>query len=78
MKGLLVGRIMHTELPLDAEGNKIVRIGHSPDPDDVAAVAGAIIINNNITIDENWKSIIRLLSMCAPNLLKAYGLKTSR
>ena len=34
MKGLLVGRIMHTELPLDAEGNKIVRIGHSPDPDD--------------------------------------------
>ena len=34
MKGLLVGRIMHTKLPLDAEGNKIVRIGHSPDPDD--------------------------------------------
>lgn len=25
---------MHTELPLDEEGNMIVRIGHSPDPDD--------------------------------------------
>ncbi|MBT4070930.1 MAG: ABC transporter substrate-binding protein [Euryarchaeota archaeon] len=25
---------MHYELPLDADGNKVVRIGHSPDPDD--------------------------------------------
>jgi len=30
----LVGRNMHYELPLDADGNKVVRIGHSPDPDD--------------------------------------------
>jgi len=28
------GRIMVVELPLDESGNKIVRIGHSPDPDD--------------------------------------------
>jgi 1,4-dihydroxy-6-naphthoate synthase len=34
MRGLLVGRNMHYELPLDADGNKVVRIGHSPDPDD--------------------------------------------
>ena len=25
---------MVVELPVDASGNKIVRIGHSPDPDD--------------------------------------------
>ena len=30
----MVGRNMHYELPLDADGNKVVRIGHSPDPDD--------------------------------------------
>ena len=34
LEGLLVGKSMVVELPLDEEGNKIVRIGHSPDPDD--------------------------------------------
>ena len=34
MKGTLVDKIMVVELPLDESGNKIVRIGHSPDPDD--------------------------------------------
>lgn len=33
-EGPIGGRNMHTELPLDEEGNMIVRIGHSPDPDD--------------------------------------------
>lgn len=28
------GRIMAGDLPLDEDGNRIVRIGHSPDPDD--------------------------------------------
>ena len=34
LEGLLVGESMVVELPLDEEGNKLVRIGHSPDPDD--------------------------------------------
>lgn len=34
MKGPQVDKNMVVELPLDESGNKIVRIGHSPDPDD--------------------------------------------
>jgi 1,4-dihydroxy-6-naphthoate synthase len=34
LEGAAFGRGMVVELPLDLEGNKIVRIGHSPDPDD--------------------------------------------
>jgi len=34
LEGQYVGRSMVVELPLDEDGNKIVRIGHSPDPDD--------------------------------------------
>ena len=34
MKGPQVAKNMVVELPLDESGNKIVRIGHSPDPDD--------------------------------------------
>lgn len=34
LKGIPVVGIMVAELPLDEAGNKIVRIGHSPDPDD--------------------------------------------
>ncbi len=33
-QGPFGGKVMVTELPLDENGNKIVRIGHSPDPDD--------------------------------------------
>ena len=33
-QGPFGGKTMVTELPLDENGNKIVRIGHSPDPDD--------------------------------------------
>ena len=33
-QGPFSGKVMATELPLDENGNKIVRIGHSPDPDD--------------------------------------------
>jgi 1,4-dihydroxy-6-naphthoate synthase len=33
-QGPFGGKHMVTELPLDENGNKIVRIGHSPDPDD--------------------------------------------
>ena len=33
-QGRYGGSIMVAELPLDENGNKIVRIGHSPDPDD--------------------------------------------
>ena len=34
LEGLEFGTIMVVELPLDEDGNRIVRIGHSPDPDD--------------------------------------------
>lgn len=34
LEGLEIGRSMGVVLPLDEDGNKIVRIGHSPDPDD--------------------------------------------
>jgi hypothetical protein len=34
LEGLDIGRSMDVVLPLDEDGNKIVRIGHSPDPDD--------------------------------------------
>ena len=34
LEGLEVGKDMVVELPRDEDGNKIVRIGHSPDPDD--------------------------------------------
>ena len=34
LKGKQVDGNMVVELPLDESGNKIVRIGHSPDPDD--------------------------------------------
>ena len=33
-QGRQCGGIMVAHLPLDDDGNKIVRIGHSPDPDD--------------------------------------------
>ena len=33
-QGPFGGMAMVTQLPLDENGNKIVRIGHSPDPDD--------------------------------------------
>ena len=33
-QGPFGGKVMVTQLPLDENGNKIVRIGHSPDPDD--------------------------------------------
>ena len=33
-EGLEIGGYMDVVLPLDEDGNKIVRIGHSPDPDD--------------------------------------------
>ena len=33
-EGRFCGSIMVVELPRDEDGNKIVRIGHSPDPDD--------------------------------------------
>jgi 1,4-dihydroxy-6-naphthoate synthase len=34
LEGLEIGTDMDVVLPLDEDGNKIVRIGHSPDPDD--------------------------------------------
>ena len=34
LEGMVVGVGMVVELPVDSHGNKIVRIGHSPDPDD--------------------------------------------
>ena len=34
MKGVLVAGFMASELPVDNDGNRVVRIGHSPDPDD--------------------------------------------
>ena len=34
LEGVGFARSMVVELPLDDDGNKIVRIGHSPDPDD--------------------------------------------
>ena len=34
LEGLEIGGYMDVVLPLDEDGNKIVRIGHSPDPDD--------------------------------------------
>ena len=34
LEGHTGGLSMVVELPLDESGNKIVRIGHSPDPDD--------------------------------------------